>query len=81
MKNRLRKKFDFVHYFLREGGCLYCVPFFTIYCGRGGPKGNSAKFIIFTVFFLKASLSCGPVCEGLYSRVKIISYTIKTIPH
>ena len=56
MTNRLRKNFDFVHYFLREGGCLDCVPiftinFFTIYWGEGGPKGNSAKFIIFTVYF------------------------------
>ena len=55
MTNRLRKNFDFVHYFLREGGCLDCVPiftiiFFTTYWGRGGPKGNSAKCIIFTVF-------------------------------
>ena len=56
MTNRLSKIFDFVYYFLKEGGCLDCVPiftiiFFTIYWGRGGPKGNSAKFIIFTVYF------------------------------
>ena len=52
MTNRLSKIFDFVHYFLREGGCLDCVPiftiiFFTIYWGREGglgPNGNSAKF-------------------------------------
>ena len=44
------------HHFYREGGCQhwslqFTITFFTIYAGRGGPMGNSAKFIIFTAFF------------------------------
>ena len=46
----------FVHFFCTEGGWQYwplqfTIIFFTMYGGRGGPKGNSAKFIIFTVYF------------------------------
>ena len=50
------------HYFFREGGYLHCdqfsLLFFSLFMvGGGGPKGNSAKFIIFLVFFLMTSLT------------------------
>ena len=51
----------FIHYFYWEGGYLeygpiFTIMFFTICVGRGGPKGNSAKFTKSSVF-LQASLS------------------------
>ena len=62
MTHSVIKICNFVHYFFREGGYLDCdqfslLLFFTIYEGREGVKGNSAKFIISTVFFLKAFLN------------------------
>ena len=53
---------NFVHYFLKEGGYpdydQFSLLFFSLFMrgGREGVKGNSAKFIISTVFFLMASL-------------------------
>ena len=46
-------------------GCpTFTITFFTIYEGRGGQKGNSAKFIIFSAFF------------GLLSLAKYMEYSI-----
>ena len=57
MTKSVIKIYNFVHYFFREGGYLYCDQFslllFSLFIvgGGGGPKGHSAKFIISTVYF------------------------------
>ena len=57
MTNSVMKICNFVHYFFREGGYIdsdqFSLLLFSLFMvGGGGPKGNSAKFIISTVFFL-----------------------------
>ena len=67
MRNSVIKICNFVHYIFRKGGYLDCdqfsLSFFTIYMGRGGPKRNSAKFIIFSAFF--GSFPYGPPVKSL----------------
>ena len=70
----------FTIYFLREGGCLDCVPIFTIFfhylLGEGGPNGNSAKFIIFTVYFFESFPLYYPFLD-LFMSVDYPSLAIK----
>ena len=77
MTNRQRKNLDFVDYFLgKEGVPIFTTIFFTIYWGRGGPNGNSAKFIIFTVYFFESFPLYYPFLD-LFMSVDYPSLAIK----
>ena len=79
MTNSVIRICNFVHYIFREGGYLDCDQFslllFSLFMvGRGGPKVNSAKFIIYTVF-----LAGFPKKKGEKDEVVKIKFKVQKV--